>query len=272
MRDMKKTEKWGLVLVAALALTAGIVNEDMTYNGKVVFDAGARVHLNGPWSIDGTEVTATAANLNAGLASSTANLVSNATLKVYGSNAVVVAGGTVTLGQGVAVTGAGATLTISNVTQTAASLFTGLRVAGGTLTGTITNDGATIGATASSGTVNFSNATQTAGGTLTGLSVAGGTVAGTVTNGGTISGGTVSAITLGAANSGLTVSNITQTASGVWNDQIRFAATTATSSPTLGAASNLNWELPAGITSTTTPFWGRATINAKQRKISFLPT
>jgi hypothetical protein len=49
---------------------------------------------------NGTLITATADNLNSGVASSAATLISNATLKVYGSNVQIVAGGTLTVGAG----------------------------------------------------------------------------------------------------------------------------------------------------------------------------
>ncbi len=73
------------------AVMAAEISEDVNYKGTVNFDEGAIL------KIKGVQVTATAANINAGVASSTASLVSNAVLKVYGSNLVIVTGGTVTL-------------------------------------------------------------------------------------------------------------------------------------------------------------------------------
>jgi hypothetical protein len=151
---MKSTFKSLLVMVAGIAAVVVPVmaqehNTPEVFKSDVTMDKGSKVHVNGSWDIGGTVVTATAANLNSGVASSTAGLVSNALLKVYGSNLETVASGTVKLGQATAVTGAGATLTISNVTETAGGVFVGLTANGGTIAGTVTNGGTISGGTVS---------------------------------------------------------------------------------------------------------------------------
>ena len=74
------------------------------------WDFRGPVNMLGGWSISGTKVTATAANLNSGVAGSTASSISNAALIVYGSNITTVANGAVSLGGTLGVTGV-ATLT-----------------------------------------------------------------------------------------------------------------------------------------------------------------
>lgn len=71
-------------------------NDDTSIPGPTIF--GKQVYVSqSQLYIGGTAVTANAANLNSGLASSTASLVSNVNLKVYASNIVLVAGATITL-------------------------------------------------------------------------------------------------------------------------------------------------------------------------------
>ena len=94
------------------------------------WDFRGPVNMLGGWSISGTKVTATAANLNAGLASSTASLVSNAVCVIYGSNITTVANGATSLGGTLAVTGV--------ATFTAKPVFTVTNVVGA-VTGTLTN-------------------------------------------------------------------------------------------------------------------------------------
>jgi hypothetical protein len=122
-------KKYAVVFVlaafAACVSFAEDFSQNVNFKGDVNFDKGAK------WMIEGTEVTATAANLNSGVASSTANLISNATLKVYGSNIVTVSGGAATLGGTLAVTGA-TTLT-GNLTETGTATING---AGGILLST----------------------------------------------------------------------------------------------------------------------------------------
>ena len=67
-----------VLLAGSLVALAVDIPGDQNFTGDV--------NLDGVWAIKGTKVTATAANLNAGVASSTATLVSNATLKVYAGN------------------------------------------------------------------------------------------------------------------------------------------------------------------------------------------
>ena len=78
-----------LVTVAAVLL-AEDVTSPRNFKSDVNFDNGC------VWKIKGTQVTATADNLNSGVASSTASLVSNQLLQVYGSNMLMT--GTATLG------------------------------------------------------------------------------------------------------------------------------------------------------------------------------
>lgn len=60
-----KLMAFGIVMMASVALLfAGIVAEDMLFKGKVDFDNGSKVDFKGTIKIDGTEVTATAAQLN----------------------------------------------------------------------------------------------------------------------------------------------------------------------------------------------------------------
>jgi hypothetical protein len=91
---MKKFVKWLMMLVCAFVSMYSLaenVTQSMNFQGDVNFDKGAK------WMIDGTRVTATAADLNSGVASSSSTLVSNPVLKVYGSNFVVKTGGTLTI-------------------------------------------------------------------------------------------------------------------------------------------------------------------------------
>lgn len=92
---MRKLAVMAVAFVATLGVIGVVYAEQ--FLSPVVFKSDVDFDNNAVWKIGGVKVTATAANLNAGLASSTASLVSNAVLKVYGSNLVIKAGGTVTL-------------------------------------------------------------------------------------------------------------------------------------------------------------------------------
>ena len=88
----------GLVLVMAAGWNV-LPNDDTLAQGPMHFAKNVYIGNNGNGALflNNTQVTATADNLNSGLASSTANIVSNSTLKVYGSNLVLVTGGTISL-------------------------------------------------------------------------------------------------------------------------------------------------------------------------------
>ena len=120
----------GTVLtVMAFVTLAEEITAPMNFRNEVNFDSSAI------WKINGTKVTASAADLNAGLASSTASLVSNVLLKVYGSNITatssLTSSGTTTLGT----TTLGAT-TISGKQVNTPQTFT---IAAGASTLTVTN-------------------------------------------------------------------------------------------------------------------------------------
>ena len=91
---MRKLAVMAVAFVATLGVIGVVYAEQ--FLSPVVFKSDVDFDNNAVWKIGGVKVTATAADLNAGLASSTASLVSNAVLKVYGSNLVIKAGGTVT--------------------------------------------------------------------------------------------------------------------------------------------------------------------------------
>lgn len=113
-----------LVLCAQM-LFAQQVKMDASYFGAPVtcYD---KLNLKGSkLTIDGTVVTATAANLNSGVAGSTSVLVSNEILKVYGSNIAVVAGGTITLGAGTTMSGSYPAASGAAITGLAAANLTG---------------------------------------------------------------------------------------------------------------------------------------------------
>lgn len=84
-----------VTLIAAIVFLAvpgmAQVNEhgDKNFTGKV--------NLDGDFYLKGTLVSATAGQLNSGLATTTSTQISNAVLKVYGSNLVMKAGGATTL-------------------------------------------------------------------------------------------------------------------------------------------------------------------------------
>jgi len=91
-----------VVMVVGFVATLGIMGVVYAeqFRSPVEFYSDVNFDSSAVWKINGTKVTASAADLNAGLASSTASLVSNAVLKVYGSNLVIKAGGTVTVPAG----------------------------------------------------------------------------------------------------------------------------------------------------------------------------
>ena len=91
-----------VVMVVGFVATLGIMGVVYAeqFRSPVEFYSDVNFDSSAVWKINGTKVTASAADLNAGLASSTASLVSNAVLKVYGSNLVIKAGGTVTVPNG----------------------------------------------------------------------------------------------------------------------------------------------------------------------------
>jgi len=95
---MRKLVVMAVGFVAALGVIGVVYAEQflspVVFKSDVEFDSGA------VWKINGTKVTATAAQLNSGLATATSSLVSNDVLKVYGSNLVIKAGGTVTVPAG----------------------------------------------------------------------------------------------------------------------------------------------------------------------------
>jgi len=92
-----------LLVCVATVFAAGEVKK-----GEVTFDTGSRLNLNGYWAVDGTEVTASAATLNAAGGGTTATitptLVSNAAMVVYGKQAnftnSVTVGGALTISEG----------------------------------------------------------------------------------------------------------------------------------------------------------------------------
>ena len=95
---MRKLVVMAVGFVATLGIMGVVYAEQflspVVFKSDVEFDSGA------VWKINGTKVTATAAQLNSGLATATSSLVSNDVLKVYGSNLVIKAGGTVTVPAG----------------------------------------------------------------------------------------------------------------------------------------------------------------------------
>ena len=146
---MKKTEKWGLSVVALLSLmlTAGIVTEDMTFSGKTTFDAGGRMHLNGPWYIDGTEVTPTAAQLNAaGAGTHTGGTYAGGTFTRPTNVVPVITGGTATGMTNVNAVFSGTVAGLSLVTNI------GPAVTGGTFTGSTNVNQVATGGTYGGGT------------------------------------------------------------------------------------------------------------------------
>jgi len=116
------------VVIAAMAFCAQMVfaqQIEMTpknFGGPVSCYDKVNI-LGSKLTIDGTAVTATAANLNSGVASSTASLVSNAVLKVYGSNLVIVTGGTVSVPAS-SIGSAALAFGTPYTTQTVAGVFT----------------------------------------------------------------------------------------------------------------------------------------------------
>ncbi len=125
---MKKT----LTIVVAVMLAGVSFAQRIDTTEPAYFKATVNVYggLYLPASgfyIGGTKVTATAANLNSGVAGSTATSVSNAELRIYGSNIVTVADGATVLGGTLLVTGTTTcygTATLSNLTAKAVTTVT----------------------------------------------------------------------------------------------------------------------------------------------------
>jgi hypothetical protein len=95
---MRKLAVMAVAFVATLGVIGVVYAEQ--FLSPVVFKSDVDFDNNAVWKIGGVKVTATAAQLNSGLATATSSLVSNAVLKVYGSNLVIKAGGTVTVPAG----------------------------------------------------------------------------------------------------------------------------------------------------------------------------
>jgi hypothetical protein len=92
---MRKLAVMAVGFMATLSMVGVVCAEQ--FRSPVEFYSDVNFDSSAVWKINGTKVTATAADLNAGLASSTASSVSNVNLKVFGSNITAVAGGTATL-------------------------------------------------------------------------------------------------------------------------------------------------------------------------------
>jgi hypothetical protein len=95
---MRKLAVMAVAFVATLGVIGVVYAEQ--FLSPVVFKSDVDFDNNAVWKIGGVKVTATAAQLNSGLATATSSLVSNNVLKVYGSNLVIKAGGTVTVPAG----------------------------------------------------------------------------------------------------------------------------------------------------------------------------
>lgn len=95
---MRKLAVMAVAFVATLGVIGVVYAEQ--FLSPVVFKSDVDFDNNAVWKIGGVKVTATAAQLNSGLATATSSLVSNDVLKVYGSNLVIKAGGTVTVPAG----------------------------------------------------------------------------------------------------------------------------------------------------------------------------
>ncbi len=92
---MRKLAVMVVGFVATLSMIGVVCAEE--FRSPVLFASDVDFDSSAVWKINGTKVTATAAQLNSGLSSATSSLVSNDVLKVYGSNLVIKSGGTVTL-------------------------------------------------------------------------------------------------------------------------------------------------------------------------------
>jgi len=95
---MRKLVVMAVGFVATLGIMGVVYAEQ--FRSPVEFYSDVNFDSSAVWKINGTKVTATAAQLNSGLATATSSLLSNEVLKVYGSNLVIKAGGTVTVPAG----------------------------------------------------------------------------------------------------------------------------------------------------------------------------
>jgi hypothetical protein len=84
-----KSKIVALVLVSVVCLVSAVFAQQKVERGTVVYDDGSILNLNGTVNIDGTKLTATAAEINAGFGSKATTGVTNVTQTL--SRAVITA-------------------------------------------------------------------------------------------------------------------------------------------------------------------------------------
>jgi hypothetical protein len=89
-----KSKVVALVLVSVVCLVSAVFAQQKVEKGTVVFDDGSILNLNGKVYLDGTQLTATAAEINAGFGSKSTTGVTNVTQTL--SRAVITATAAVT--------------------------------------------------------------------------------------------------------------------------------------------------------------------------------